>query len=282
MVRKRKPKTRIGAPIGSTKMIEKNYQRELNKLGRALAKSINEELLPFLKANQSEYVIDKIPGRNFLTVDAIGGQLGNIFLGINEKYTGVTIKSFSKAVASNVVGKTSQMNKKKFDKSVQRATGIDLGGIIATEGLEDFVTLSIAENVTLIQSLPTEYLKEVEVIVNNGVKNGTRYSEIAKRINAKVGSANSKLFGRIRTIAMNEIQTINSQLTLRRANSLGVTRGVYRTSEDEKVRKSHKELNGVEYDLAKGAWSKTAGKFIQPGITDINCRCSFSPVIEVE
>ena len=71
---------------------------------------------------------------------------------------------------------------------------------------------------------------------------------------------------------MNEVQTINSQITLRRSQSLGITEGIFRTSEDEKVRTCHDELNGVKYLLKKGAWSKTCQKFIQPGITDINCR----------
>ena len=80
----------------------------------------------------------------------------------------------------------------------------------------------------------------------------------------------------------NEVQTINAQMNQKRNASLGIKEGIFRTSEDEKVRPCHKELNGVRYELSKGAWSKTCGRWIIPGVTDINCRCSFSPVIEVQ
>ena len=137
--------------------------------------------------------------------------------------------------------------------------------------MEDLFTLSKNKNKILITSLPEEYLKQVETIVNNGVVSGARYRTIEKEIISKTG-ANSKLAGRIKTIAMNEVQTINSQITLRRSESLGIKKGIFRTSKDERVRACHKELDGIEFVIAKGAWSKTCQKFIQPGITDINCR----------
>ena len=233
-------------------------------------KAVNKSVLPFLKNTQKEYV-----------VDGIGSDINVIFRRLNSMFTGTATMGFSKNTAAQMVARVGATNKRRFEKSVERVTGVDLGGVIRSEGLEDFVELSISKNVSLISSLPEEYLKQVETIVNNGVINGERYSSIAKKINAKVGSANAKLANRIKTIARNEVQTINSQISLRRSNNLGIKKGIYMTSDDERVRKCHKELDGVEYDLSKGAWSKTCNKFIQPGITDINCRCSFRPVIEV-
>lgn len=229
--------------------------------------SINNELLPFLKSTEENYVVDNI-----------GNMLDNIFRRLNVKFTGTIILGFSKQLANSMVTKINQNNKKKFEQSV----GVDFGSVIRSERLDDFVDLSINKNVSLIKSLPEQYLKDVEIIVNNAVASGERYSEIAKKITSKVGSANSKLKNRIKTIARNEVQTINAQISLRRSEALGIKKGIYLTSGDERVRPCHKELDGVEYDLSKGAWSKKCQKFIQPGITDINCRCSFRPVIEVD
>ena len=150
---------------------------------------------------------------------------------------------------------------------------------------------SINRNVSLIKTLPDEYLKAVEVIVTNGVTSGAKYSTIAKQILGKVGTANSHLSGRINTIAMNEIQTINSQLSLRRTTSLGITEGLWRTADDEKVRgtpggkypnakPSHFKLDGKRFNLKKGIKTET-GKIIWPG-SEINCRCDFSPIIDVD
>lgn len=263
-------KNKIAAPVKSLRGQERAYQKELNKLGKALISSIREDVLAFLKVNQESYVID-----------GIGANLNVIFAKLNREFTGVITASFAESTANQMVSKTARSNKNKFDRVVNKATGVNLGSIIATEGLEDFMELSISKNVSLIKSLPEQYLSQVETIVNNGVVSGARFSTIAKEITAKTGSVNSKLANRIKTIARNEIQTINSQLTLRRSEQLGIKKGIYRTSEDERVRDCHAELNGVEYEIKKGAWSKSCSKFIQPGITDINCRCSYSPIIEV-
>lgn len=312
-----KKKQKVASPVKSQKGIEAKYRRQLNKLGITLIAAVRKELLPYLKANQTSYVADEIVSdiadknlsqlndgfgyddnyyfnninmllndsrkkiKLFKTRDGIGDQIGVIFRRLNSFFTGNAIASFAQSTASQMVEKVGRANKNKFDRTVTRATGVDLGSIVTAEGLEDFIALSINKNVSLIESLPEEYLKQVEVIVNNGVVSGAKYSTIEKEILGKVGSANSHLAGRIKTIAMNEVQTINSQITLRRSENLGIKKGIYRTSEDERVRPCHAELNGIEYLLKKGAWSKSCGKFIQPGITDINCRCSYSPVIEV-
>ena len=266
----KKNKTEIGSPVKSLKGIERKYQIELNKLGKQLISAVRSEVLAYIKPNQSEWVID-----------GIGDQLGVIFRRLNATFTGTAVAGFAQLTASQMVERTGNSNKNRFDRVVNKATGVNLGEIVAAEGLEDFTALSINKNVSLIKSLPEQYLSQVETIVNNGLTSGARYSTIQKEIMGRVGSASSKLAGRIKTIARNEVQTINAQLTLRRSEALGIKRGIYRTSDDEKVRKCHDELDGVEYEIKKGAWSKSCGKFIQPGITDINCRCSYSPIINI-
>lgn len=262
-------KTKIASPVKSLKGIEAEYHKALRTFGVTLVQAVNKELLPYLKANSATYALD-----------GIGDQLSLIFSRLNKTFSGTIVMGFAETLSGQMVGKTVNSNKDRFDKSVERATGVDIGSVIEAEGLDDFVKISINKNVGLITNLSEDYLKQIETIVNNGVASGARYSTIAKEI-VGIKGANSKLGNRIKTIARNEIQTINSQVTLRRSEKLGITKGIYRTSEDERVRKCHVELNGMEYDLKKGAWSKTCQKFIQPGITDINCRCSYSPIIEV-
>ena len=264
-----KKEKKIVSPVKSLKLLERQYQKVLNKLGKTLINAIRIELYPFLKSSESSYVID-----------GVSNQLQLIFEKLNRQFTGTIVAGFANLTAEQMVQRTMEVNKQKFDKNVHRATGVDLGSVIANEGLDDFVKLSVNKNIQLITNIPEDYLKQIEVIVNNGVVSGARFSTIAKQISGIKG-ANSKLGNRIGTIARNEVQTINAQITLRRSQNLGITKGIYRTSQDERVRKCHAELNGVEYLLKKGAYSKTCKKYIQPGVTDINCRCSYSPIIEV-
>lgn len=279
MNKRKRPKRIIAPPVKSLKIQEMMYRKQLNRLGKMLIKAVREDVLSFIKTHEAEYV-----------ADGIGAQLGTIFENLNAKFTGPLVSGFAQVTSSEMVEKIFRSNKRKFDNSIYRALGVDATAIISNEGLEDLLTLSKKDGVILIKSLPQEYLKEVEIIVNNGVKTGARYSEIAKQISARVpGSSNRKLANRIKTIARNEVSTINSQINLRRSEALGIEKAIWRTSEDERVRgnpsgkypkaiPSHFKLNGKEFDLKKGMKTET-GEYIWPG-GPINCRCSYSPIIE--
>lgn len=265
----KKKQTKI-PPTKSQKVLERQYQKELNQLGKAMIKAVNTELLPYLKSNQESYV-----------TDGIADQLQVILTRLKNMFTGTLTQTFALTTAEQMVNKVSTTNEKKFNRAVSRATGVNLGEVISSEGLEDFVKLSVNKNVSLINSIPEEYLKQIETIVNNGVASGQRYSQIAKQINSKVNpSANKTLANRIKTIARNEVSTINSQINLRRSEQLGIKKGIWRTAEDERVRKCHNARNGKEFDLSKGLFSVCDNKTIWPG-EEISCRCNFSPVIEV-
>ncbi len=240
---------------------------------------VGQQLLPVLKIGQPQYVIDSVTDE----VTAILERL-------NKKYSSSAVLSFADTTASTMVNEVGRSNAERFDKSIEATTGVNLGGVITSENLTDFVDLNINTNVSLIKSLPEEYFKQIEVIVNNGLTQGTRYSTIEKQIVALTGSANSGLRKRIKTIATDQVQTINAQINLRRSDALGIKKGIWRTAEDEKVRgnpsglypnakPSHFKLNGKEFDLAKGM--KVNGQYIWPGIP-VNCRCSYSPVIVLE
>jgi len=163
----KKNKTKIASPVKSQKGLEIQYKKQLNKLGKALIVAVRTEVLAYLKAQQSAYVID-----------GFGDQLGVIFRRLNGLFTGTATISFAETTASQMVEKVGRANKDKFDRAFARATGVDLGNIVTTEGLEDFIAISTNKNVSLIKSLPDEYLKQVETIVNNGVVSGARYSNI--------------------------------------------------------------------------------------------------------
>ena len=266
-----KKKTRIVAPVKPLKAQEVSYRRELNQLGKALIKSIREEVLPVMKAQEESYVLDGVSD----TIETILTQL-------RARFSGTLVATFAKVTSENMVQGVAKSSDQRFNRTVGRAVGVSLTNIASSEGLEDFISGSVNRNVSLITSLSEEYFKDIETIVTNGITSGARYSTIAKQIVGRTGTTNSKLISRIGTIARNEVQTVNAQINVRRSSGLGITEGIYRTSGDEVVRPCHAELNGDRFELAKGAWSSKCQKWIQPGITDINCRCSYSPVVEIE
>lgn len=253
------------------KSIEVLYRKELIRFAKSFVSAVKNSVLSFVKEKT-------------MAKDNIGQSLDIIFEQLRRKFTGVAILSFSEKTAEEVVSSANKQSLARF-KRIGNAElenmGVNLGQVIYNEDLSNFVSLSVSRNVSLIKSLPEEYFKTIETIVTNGLVNGERYNSIANKIVSATG-ANEKLKNRINTIARNETATLMSQLNIKRSEALGITKGIYRTSEDERVRPCHSELNGVKFDLNKGAWSKSCGKYIIPGVTDINCRCFYDPILEVE
>jgi SPP1 gp7 family putative phage head morphogenesis protein len=131
----------------------------------------------------------------------------------------------------------------------------------------------MAEQVTLIQSLPLEAAKRVHELTIAGLEDSTRASEIAKEIMRSGEVAES----RATLIARTEVARSASTLTQARAEHIGSEGYIWRTSGDGDVRESHKHMNGkfVRWDapptLSDGTTTHAGQIF--------NCRCYPEPVI---
>lgn len=79
---------------------------------------------------------------------------------------------------------------------------------------------------------------------------------------------------RAKLIARNETSSFIGAVELERARNLGIEEAIWRTSLDERVRKAHRELNGVKFRLDKGAYSKLEDRYLFPKVSDIQCRCT--------
>jgi SPP1 gp7 family putative phage head morphogenesis protein len=274
----KKKKKKIVSAITPSITMQNEYQRALMQLGRAMAQKVRKNLLPMLKAQQGQYA----PDTSLLyAADGISDDISSFFDEFHQTFTGTIGTGWGRQTAENMVNGLENLNAKKFNDNIERVTGVNLGEVLQVEGLEDFKNTMINKNASLIKTLPEQYISQVETIVSNGTTSGARYSEIVKQIVSETG-ANAKLVGRIKTIARNEISTITAQLTKKRSEQLGIKKAIYQTSKDKNVRTSHKKLDRVEFKLAVGAWSQIAKKYIIPGITDINCRCTYKPIIELD
>ena len=77
---------------------------------------------------------------------------------------------------------------------------------------------------------------------------------------------------RARLIARDQTSKFNGQLTQLRQQELGITSYIWTTSKDERVRSTHRVLDGKTFTWEKGS------KIGHPG-QEINCRCIAQPII---
>ncbi len=131
------------------------------------------------------------------------------------------------------------------------------------------------EQVSLIKSLPLNAAQRIHDLSTRALIEGNRASDISGLIMA-TGQVTK---ARANTIARTEVSRATSIFTQARAENLGSEGYIWRTSEDEDVRKRHQELNGKFYE-----WDDPpivdvkSGRRAHAGC-DINCRCYPEPVI---
>jgi SPP1 gp7 family putative phage head morphogenesis protein len=134
-----------------------------------------------------------------------------------------------------------------------------------------------AENVSLIRSISSDYFVDVEKTIHQAMAQGQRHESLIAGLQQRYGVTEN----RAKLIARDQVLKFNGSLNKLRQTKAGVTKFIWRTVEDERVRGAHDAFDGNTYDWndPPGDGSPEEGTF--PG-TAINCRCWAQPIIEGE
>ena len=100
----------------------------------------------------------------------------------------------------------------------------------------------VAENAKYISSIATDQATVLVGQINRAIQQGARPGTIAKMANRRFPRL---LKSRVNLIARTETQKISTALTQARSEDVGAAFYLWETSEDVRVRTSHKKMNGV-------------------------------------
>lgn len=255
---KRVPVTKF--PDGATV----NYSRALEKMIESLGK---ETLALFNK-----YVAPEMTTRQDaqLTEDGASDGLIKMLHSLKSKGNKIFNVSLIEQVASSFVKNVNRFNRNNIQQQM-KVKGIDL---VATEPwLKDFLHTNISNNVGFIQSIHDDYFTRIENIIYNGVKGGTSIKHMREQLMKEVEISKS----RAQFIAVDQAGTILGQMTARRHQNLGIERFTWDTSGDERVRDTHRELDGKVFSYDDPPTIN--GRIVLPG-EDYRCRCVPLPVFD--
>lgn len=252
--RLRKP-TRVLFP----RNVEREYRRELARLVESMETVVEDLLLP---------QIGGIVRQAGIRQDA---PFVDLLSGIMRRIRGLIDDGLDRGaeVTARVMGeRISVFNRRQVNRSVSRALGVDV--FVSEPQLRDMQDAFVAENVSLIKSLPDTTFREIEDLVKRRVNAGDRAETISEDIRNRLGVAKS----RADLIARDQVNKFNGALNRVRQTNLGVTHYIWRTSNDERVRASHAAHNGERF-----AWDDPPPDTGHPG-QDIRCRCTAEPDTE--
>jgi len=242
-------------------------------------------------ADMIEYMVDQM-GQRFKNQVLGGLQVGTVekfadaqtgnYAAVLLKLAAATKKKLFKQfsnqrierVSKSVLSKMDKKTKQVFYERVAKATGIEVTALIAGEAMKSTTNALMLETAQWIKTLRDDTFQRFTNDTLFAMTNGDSLDSLVDGFDAI--EKNRKNHARF--LARNQVQNYNSISTKIRAQNLGIQKAVWQTSGDERVRPSHADRDGKEYDVAKGLYSSIDGEFLIPGV-DYNCRCTAVYVI---
>lgn len=172
------------------------------------------------------------------------------------------------------VVKTAAWNAQELQRQVRHVANINIYD--DTTGLVPHLELAVAENVRLIKGLEQGTLDAIKGAVLRGARTGVHQSVIGEQIAQQLGISKR----RAALIATDQVGKLNGELNQIRQQRLGIRRYRWSSSQDERVRKRHRKLNGTIQEWSKPPVAdERTGERAHPG-QPIRCRCQPIPIID--
>ena len=185
--------------------------------------------------------------------------------------------------AKRMAGLAAEANKDNVDarltSEIQRTIGVDVGHVLRGDGqLLQSMRSATETNIELIKSIPDQYFDRVTETITSGWTQGVRWESLVDQIQEDGGVTER----RAKFIARDQTAKMNEMFNQERCKQVGIERGEWLCSLDERTRPNHAAMEGVVFDLnGDGPLVNDDGEHCFPG-DDYNCRCTFAPVIDME
>lgn len=152
-------------------------------------------------------------------------------------------------------------------KKILRDAGFSVQFQITPE-IADIIEATVQQNVTLIKSIPEQYLKNVEGEVMRSVQAGRDLGSLAKALTKNYGVTKR----RAAFIARSQNNLASGAIHRARQIELGLEARWRHSGAGKHPRPTHVKNNGNIYDPVKGWYDPAVKKHIFPGELP-NCRC---------
>ena len=170
-------------------------------------------------------------------------------------------------IAAKYGAATADFQRAQLAKQARAAVSIDVRKL---SGVDRNVPRQIAQfaetNAQLITGLGQRMAEDIAKVVEEGVISGSRWETIAKRLEHVGGVTES----RVALIARDQVGKLYADINRQRQGNLGVTRYVWRTVRDNRVREEHESLDGESFDWGAPPPDGHPGEAV-------NCRCYADP-----
>lgn len=250
-------------PIHPNAGAEALYRRKLVKLINDMAEEVEKEILVKYKKNPPRFAQDTIPA----------DELQRLIQRLMRKWK-KNFEEVSQKLAEYFTNDAQKRTDRLFMKHLREVGWtVDLK---MTPQLRDVLKASINEQVSLIKSIPIQYLSDVEGLVMRSVTRGRDLGYLSEELKKRYGMTRR----RAALIARDQNNKATAVITATRQLQFGIKKAIWLHSGGGKEpRPKHVAFSGKEYDVAKGApIGDKPGEYCHPGEL-ISCRCTSKSIV---
>jgi SPP1 gp7 family putative phage head morphogenesis protein len=198
-------------------------------------------------------------------LDSYPNQWEQLLLQLEDMVSAETDAKSNDAELKKAFSYIEKSSRNGLERQIERLTGKSLLlGVFPQGLLENFIN----EYKTLIKSVEHEHLERIGLALKRGLREGQLSKDIAKEIQKNVSLSKR----RAQLIARNAPLQYSGAITKHHQISAGIKQYRWQSSQDERVRNSHRTRNGTVYD-----WK---GPGPHPR-SEVNCRCDAIPVLDL-
>lgn len=259
----------VGSPLTYPAGQMERYEKAIGKLTRAMFKEYAKELAIVFRQNEVLTIAQDA---------SISSQARILLNQLRRKFERLFARN-APAIVENIIGGIDKASQASLGESLRKLSGgITLKTDAMPAALQQAVKASIAENVTLIKSIASQYHTQIEGAVMRSLQPGGRgMADVRDALDKYQGITDR----RKDLIATNQTRRISAAMSLERAKSAGITKFRWKHSGGGSTqRELHLELNNqvFEYDNLPIIDTRT-GERGMPGVLP-NCRCVAIPIVE--
>jgi len=184
----------------------------------------------------------------------------------------------AKELADRMVAAADANSKTALHVSLKELSGgLSLKTSMITGQLRTTLTATVAENVSLIKSLPTDFLFQVKGTILRAIANGNGLADIVPQLEKYEGVT----LRRAKNIALDQTRKAYNNINKARMQAVGVKKFEWiHSGGGQTPRPDHVEMDGNVYSFDDlPVIDENTGERGIPGQA-VNCRCTMVPVVE--
>lgn len=277
-----------GSRLSYNASIQRRYVLALERLVRDMTTETKKTIKKLFRSELSEAYFGQ--QEQAAAMDAnLGSQARIMMNALTRKFTSL-FSSSATSLAESMVSQTEKASKSTLHGSLEKLTGgLSLKTSVVPKGMEDVIAATIAENVSLIKSIPAQYMKDVTGSVMRSITNGEGIKDLVPEVERylidEVEKYDGQTYRRAKNLALDQTRKAYNSINKIKLQALGVKKFEWlHSGGGQRPRESHIKMSGHIFSFENLAAEQAAMGVPEsdrgiPGYA-INCKCVMGPVIE--